>query len=172
MPKINQSIINFAVFENGTEFLGVAKVSVPDLKYLTQTISGAGIAGNLEHPVIGHLDAMTLGINFNSLTSAASSLSEPRPHTIELRIAEQSEDIAKAQLGVTSIKHVFVILPKTVKGGTVAPASSSDASGEYACHYWKEVIDGVITKEIDPTNYKCEINGVDYLEPVRKALGK
>lgn len=172
MAKINQSIINFAAYENGTEFLGIAKISVPDLKYLTQTISGAGIPGNVEHPILGHLDAMTLGITFTSLTSAASSLSEPRPHTIDLRIAEQYEDIAKAQLGVTSIKHTFVILPKTVKGGSVAPASSSDASGEYAAHYWKEIIDGKVTKEIDPTNYKCVINGVDYLADVRKAIGK
>lgn len=172
MPTMNQSIINFALYEDGGEFLGIAKVSVPDLKFLTQTASGAGIAGNLEHPVIGHLDAMTLGITFNSLTASASSLAEPRPHTVMMRIAEQSEDTAKAVLGVTSIKHTFVILPKSVKGGTIAPASGSDASGEYACHYWKEIIDGVTTKELDPVNYKCEINGVDYLADVRKALGK
>lgn len=172
MPNINQSIISFAAYEDGDEFLGLVKINLPDLKFLTQTISGAGIAGNMEHPVLGHVDSMTLGISFSSATDAASSLCEPRPHTISLRVAEQYENIAKGKLGVTDIKHTFTILPKTIKGGSVAPASSSDASGEYAVHYWKEKIDGSVTKEIDPANYICRINGTDYLKDVRKALGK
>ena len=34
------------------------------------------------------------------------------------------------------------------------------------------VIDGEKVLEIDILNFICFVNGVDYLEPVRKALGK
>jgi len=45
MPKIDESVINFAVYEDSVEYAGMAKASLPDLNALTQSISGAGIAG-------------------------------------------------------------------------------------------------------------------------------
>ena len=42
---MDQSTINFKVFEDGTEHLGVASVTLPDVNFLTQTIAGAGIGG-------------------------------------------------------------------------------------------------------------------------------
>ena len=43
---IDQSIINFAVYEDSIEYAGMAKVTLPDVTFLTQSISGAGIGGN------------------------------------------------------------------------------------------------------------------------------
>lgn len=169
---MDQSIINFAVYENGKEYIGLAKATLPEMNWLTQVISGAGIAGNLEAVILGHIEAMTLTLDFRTPNSSAAELSAPRRHNIDLRIAQQDEETTSADLIVRSHKHVFVVIPKSYKPGTVAPASPSDGSGEYAVHYWAEYIDGVKVREIDPVNTKCEIDGVDYLAPVRKALGK
>ncbi len=38
--------------------------------------------------------------------------------------------------------------------------------------YWKTYIDGKKVREIDPSNYVFEVDGVDYLAPARAALGK
>ena len=67
---------------------------------------------------------------------------------------------------------MLVVLPKKDGGGTLAPASAADASGEYAVRYWATYVDGQKIREIDPMNSICIINGVDYLADVRKALGK
>ena len=45
---MDQSVINFAVYEDSKEYVGMAKVTLPDLTSLTQAISGAGIAGNMD----------------------------------------------------------------------------------------------------------------------------
>ena len=172
MPKYDESVINFAVYEDSTEYVGMAKVTLPSVNALVQSISGAGIAGNVEAVVLGHFDAMTLGMNFRTMTNHAVKLSEPRRHNIDLRVAQQIEDSAAGIIKVQAVKHIFVVVPKTDNPGSVAPAAASDGSGEYAVRYWATYIDGVKVREIDPLNFICYVNGVDYLADVKSALGK
>lgn len=172
MSKFDQSVVNFAVFEDAKEFVGMAKASLPDLTALTQSISGAGIGGNVEAVIPGHYDAMSLTLNFRTTTEQAIRLSEPRRHTIDLRVAQQYEDTVTGTVGVQNVKHVLIVIPKKDSGGSISPASPTDASGEYAVRYWATFIDGVKKREIDPLNFICEINGIDYLASTRTALGK
>lgn len=172
MPKFDESVINFAVYEDGVEYAGMAKASLPDLTALTQSISGAGIAGNVEAVMLGHFEAMTLGLNFRTTTEQAIRLSEPRRHTIDLRVAQQVENTVAGAVAVQSVKHLFVVVPKKDAGGSIAPASPTDGSGEYAVRYWATYIDGVKRREIDPFNFICFVDGVDYLADVKKVLGK
>lgn len=168
----DESTINFAVYEDSTEYVGLAKVSLPDLTALTQSISGAGIAGNVDAVILGHYEAMTLTLNFRNTTAQAVKLSEPRRHNIDLRVAQQTEDPVAGTIGVTKEKHLFVVVPKKTSGGSIAPASPSEGSGEYAVRYWATYIDGKKVREIDPLNFICNINGTDCMADVRAALGK
>lgn len=172
MPNFDESVINFAVYEDGVEYVGMAGVTLPNLSAIVQTLSGAGIAGNVEVPVLGHYDVMSLTLNFRTTTEHSVRLSEPRRHNIDLRMAQQIEDTVAGEVKVQSIKHVLVVVPKTDTGGTVAPAAPTNGSGEYSVRYWATYIDGAKVREIDPLNFICEVNGVDYLADVRKAIGK
>ncbi len=172
MPKVDETVINFAVYEESTEYLGMAEVSLPEISYIINEIKGAGINGTFESAALGHIEAMTLMLNFRTLVKSAIKLLEPRNHQIDLRVAQQSTENTSGNTGVSKVKHVFIVRPKKLAPGKVAPASPADASGEYAATYWATWIDGVKVVEIDILNFKCEINGVDYLADVRKALGK
>lgn len=172
MPNFDESVINFAVYEDSVDYVGVAGVTLPNLAAIVQTLSGAGIAGNVEVPVLGHYDVMSLTLNFRTTTEHSVRLSEPRRHNIDLRMAQQIEDTVAGEVKVQSIKHVLVVVPKTDTGGTVAPAAPTNGSGEYSVRYWATYIDGAKVREIDPLNFICEVNGVDYLADVRKAIGK
>lgn len=172
MPNFDESVINFAVYEDSVEYVGMASATLPNLTALIQTISGAGIAGNVEAPILGHYDAMTLGLNFRTTTEQSVRLSEPRRHTIDLRAPQQVEDTVAGAVKVQNVKHILVVIPKTETGGSIAPANPTNGSGEYAVRYWATYIDGVKVREIDPLNFICYINGTDYLADVRKALGK
>ena len=172
MPNFDESVINFAVYEDSVEYVGMAGVTLPNLAAIVQTLSGAGIAGNVEVPVLGHYDVMSLTLNFRTTTEHSVRLSEPRRHNIDLRMAQQIEDTVAGEVKVQSIKHVLVVVPKTDTGGTVAPAAPTNGSGEYSLRYWATYIDGAKVREIDPLNFICEVNGVDYLADVRKAIGK
>ena len=63
MPRVDESIINFALYEDANEYLGMAEVALPELVSLTQEITGAGIAGNVEAVILGHFKAMTTTLN-------------------------------------------------------------------------------------------------------------
>lgn len=169
---MDQSLVNFAVYEDGTEFLGVAKATLPDLSFLSQTISGAGISGEIEAVIVGHISAMTLGLEFRTTTTQSVKLASPKRHQIELRVAQQGENAVSGEIEISAVKHVFVVMPKTFKGGSVAPASSADSSGEYSVRYWATYTDNTKTMEIDPLNFICNVDGTDYLTDVRTALGK
>ncbi|GHU42197.1 hypothetical protein FACS1894111_05710 [Clostridia bacterium] len=172
MAKVNESVINFLVYENATEYYGMAEVGMPEISNITNEVKGAGINGTFESVVLGHLEAMTLTLNFRTLVKDAFALLEPRDHQIDLRVPQQGKDTVSGRMEIVALKHVFVCKPKSLNPGTVAPASPADASGEYAVTYWATWIDGKKTLEIDILNFIYYVNGKDYLEDVRKALGK
>ena len=167
-----ESLIDFAVYEGKNQFAGVAEVGLPDIAYITQTLNGAGIAGNVEAVLVGMTDVMTCTMKFRSCTDAAAELAKPTSHQVELRVAEQFWDSKEGQRSIKADKYVMKLIPKKSSPGTVAPASPTDANGEYSVYYYAAYKDGTKLWEIDPHNYICIIGGTDYMQPVRKALGK
>lgn len=172
MAKQPEAYIDFEVYEDSVNFLGISKATLPDIKFLTQTITGAGISGNIEAVLTGVTDAMTLALTFRSATDAAVSLMKPIKHSIDMRVAEQYWDTTQSQKVVAADKYVMTIMPKTFSPGSVAPASAADTSGEYSVYYYAGYKGGQKLWEIDPLNYICNIGGVDYMADVRAALGK
>lgn len=168
--KVGQAVVDFSVYDNIERLLGVANVTMPSLSFLTTQISGAGVAGNIE-AVMPLLEAMTLGMQWLTLNEGALSLCGPERHTITLREVQRQESALNRQMEIVPMKHVFVAVPKSLSGGSLAQATPSNPNGEYAVRYWKATRGDQVLIEIDPTAYKCVINGVDYLEPVRKAMG-
>lgn len=167
---MNDTTINFNIYEDAVEFYGSAKVKLPDISFMTNTVTGAGIAGEYESVIVGMVSAMGMTIDFRSITKKVVKLYEPRKHTLDIRAAQQSDD--SSGISVTKEKYVVVATPKKMGLGSLAPASPAEASGDFSVSYLAKYIDGVKVVEIDQLNYICMINGTDYLADVRTALGK
>lgn len=172
MGKVDELVINYAMYEDATEYMGTTEVTLPDLEYMTETLNGAGISGEIEDAIIGHISAMTTTFNFRTITKSAIKLMEPRVHKIDLRVAQQKMNMRTSANEVSKVKHIMRVKPKKTALGKVAAASTADVSGEYAVSYYALYIEGKKVTEIDPLNFICYINGKDYLKDVRKALGK
>ena len=164
MPKIDETVIGFAVYEDATEYIGISEVTLPEISNITEEISGAGIGGKIESVILGAIEAMSLTLNFRTVTNNAIKLHEPRQHNIDLRAAQQQKDTVKGTTEVVSVKHILVVTPKKLNPGKVATAA--------AVSYYATYINGKKKLEIDPLNYIYDVNGKDYLADVRKALGK
>lgn len=166
-------VINFAVYENGSEYLGIAKVTLPDTENKSFTVSGAGIAGDIDMPIPGHRNAMSMTIEFVDATEAAFKLAEHRKHTIDLRAAHEEYNSTEGKIKVTAFKHILDIIPKKLGGGDLAPSNPQAISGEYSVLARKDYIDGKLVRDIDPVNFRdVGADGVDSLADVRAALGK
>ena len=168
------AIINLEVYEDSVNLLGVAKVTLPSITYPTVSISGAGMMGNMEVPLLGMVDAMTTSIEFLDASNAQAAvlLSEPRKHQLEMRVAMEHWNVEQAEVGSWADRYLMVCHPKVFNPGTFAPMSAAGASNEFAVYYYAGFRDGKQLWEIDKRSMKCIINGVDYMASVRKALGK
>lgn len=171
MSKLDEVVVSYRVFEDSTEYLGIANVTLPDIEFLTTTIQGAGIAGEVEEVIKGHIKAMRTTISFNTFGENALSLTTPVDHTIDLRAVQQDRNMTAGTVEMRKVKHVMTIKPIKVSIGKLETANTADANGEYAVSYYAQYVGGEKKIEIDPLNYKCVINGVDYLADVRTAMG-
>ena len=158
MGMVDQAVINFACYEDAKDFLGLASVTLPDVDFIVA--------------IIGHMNAMTAQLKFRTFSAESLKLLEVREHNIDLRAPQQVYDPIAGVYKTQSVKHVLVLVPKTLSNGNIAPASPTDGSGSYAVRRWVTYIDDAKVMELDPYNYICEVNGVDYLSDTRKALGK
>ena len=150
----------------------MSEVSLPEVSSLVEEITGAGIAGNVEAVVIGHSEAMSMTLNFRTVTAAAIRLAEPRIHKIDLRAAQQNTNTKTGKIDTVAVKHIMKVRPKKFAPGKLAVASAADASGEYAVSYYALYMGRNKVIEIDPLNFIYYVNGTDYLADVRAALGK
>lgn len=163
---------NLDIYEDSVNLLGVAKVTLPSIDYLTAPVSGAGLMGNLNVPLMGMVDSMELSLEFLTMTQAAAMLAAPKKHQLDMRVAEEYWEVEQAEVGVWADKFVVICQPKGMTPGTVAPFTAANVSGKYEVYYFAAYRDGECLWEIDKRNMKCVIGGVDYMADVRKALGK
>lgn len=171
MNQVPEKLINFRVYEDGTDLLGIADVELPSLEAMTETVKGAGIAGEIESPVLGHYGSMTCTINWRTVVKPTVQLAEPRAHNLDFRGATQLYSAGSGEYRVQALKVTVRGIPKTTNLGKLDVGTTSDASNEFEVLYLKVSIDGRTIVEIDKYNYVCVINGVDYLRQVRSAMG-
>ncbi len=164
--------IQLELYEDGKSYEDLAEVTLPNIAFLTTSISGSGLMGNIEVPIMGMLDNMTMTIKFRTMTETAAKLCEPKKHQLDLRIAEEWWENESAETGLWADKMVVICVPKATTLGVVTPVAMPDTSGEYVVYYYAAYRNGEQLWEIDKRNMKCIILGTDYMEPVRKALGK
>ena len=96
MTRYPSATISFRVYEDSVNEVGLAKATLPDIAYKAVTITGSGMMGDIEVPLIGMLENMELGLDFLGHTDPGTfpMLMEPRKHLIELRVAEEYWDKA------------------------------------------------------------------------------
>lgn len=169
----DSGIIQFAVYEGGTDYLGIARVQLPNYNYKTHTVNGVGIAGDVTVPVLGHMDAMTCTIEFLDSPTSARVLNEMRRHIIDIRCAHEAYNPTTGEHEVHAYKHILEIAPLQMTQGNLAPHSQQATQNQYTVYKSEDYIDGALVQKYDPLNYvHIDNSGTDRLADVRTALGK
>ncbi len=161
---------NFRVYVGGTDYVGTAEVTLPDIERLTDTIKGAGILGELDMPS-NQFKAMSLKLSFNSTNALTAQLMKPGKQEIELRSVVTEFDNSEGDYAQTGRKYTIYGSNKKATGGKIAVGEKMGNEFEFSVFYYKEEIDGEESVEIDVVNYKYIVDGVDYLEEQRSLLG-
>lgn len=168
--RIPDKLVGFNVFK-GTRLLGAADVTLPNIEYMSETLSGAGIAGETETPALGQISSMTVGITFRALSDEIAEFIEPAGTLLNFRGSLQTYNSASGRIEPYPCSLTVSVLPKTIELGKFEVDATTDTSIEQEVTYMKLYINNREICEIDKLNYICRINGKDYLEEVRAQIG-
>lgn len=168
--QVPERLTNFNAYNDGNRLMGVVDVELPEISYMTDTISGAGIAGEIDSIILGHVESMTTTINWRTVNKQAAVLSAPRIHAIELR---GSQEVYQRDSGLKASKPVKVVMramPKTVGIGTFEVGAQTGTSNEFEVTYLLIEVEGERVLEIDKYNFICFVDGKDWLADVRDQI--
>ena len=173
MPNIiPEKLNNFMCYLGGTDkLLGVAEGNFPNIQFMTTEVKGAGIAGVIDSPALGHVQSLTVSLKWRNVTTNFTELLEPVSHDIDMW-GEAIDFDAGNGVYVSKAIHVFLkAITKTWNMGNLVVVDSQEAETEHEIYYMKYELDGKEQVEVDKYNYIFKVNGTDYLADTRRALG-
>lgn len=169
--NIPERLVNFRVYNDSADLLGVATCELPELESMTDTVSGAGVAGEVDSPVLGHYSSMTATVTWRTIEKAAMTLAKQATHHLEFRGSQQQYDAANGEYNTVGVRCVMKVVPKNVSLGSFEPGSVTDTEHEFEVLYIKLFIGGKAVVEIDKYNYIAKFGDDDVLASVRRDLG-
>ena len=169
---IPEKVINYMLYvDGGKSETALVDADLPDIQFMSETISGAGIAGEIDSTTIGHIQAMTMGLNFRTLVDKNYTMLEQRAYSLELKAGLQSSDQSNGKLVTGKYRIMIKGYPKGFSQGKMAVGKPTDSKQEFSVNYMKIEYDGKEVFEVDKTNMIFKVNGVDYLTETRAAMG-
>ena len=94
VPNIPSKINSYNVYNDAERLIGVGdEVTLPDFEAMAETISGAGILGELDDPTVGHFSNMEMEIPFRVLDREATDMLDmTKAVRLTLRAAQQDRE--------------------------------------------------------------------------------
>lgn len=163
--------VDYMMYKNGGALIGVGRITMPPIKYKIVTATGAGLMGDATIPLAGMIEAMTVNIQFTSVTDAAVELGSNEWHDVAVYVADQYFDSVNRTEELEQTRFELSIRPTETSAGTIATASAADASGSYSVCRYTVYKEGKKVVDIDQFNQVHEVNGKDCAADVRKCIG-
>ena len=169
VPNIPSKINSYNVYNDAERLIGVGdEVTLPDFEALAETISGAGILGELDAPTVGHFSNMEMEIPFRVLDREATDMLDmTKAVRLTLRAAQQALTVE----GDTEFRSMRVVVrgkSATLAMGSVQNANPMESSVTLNVSYILIEVDGTTLVELDKINPTFKVNGVDLLQKVRE----
>ncbi|WP_346773701.1 phage major tail tube protein [Desulfovibrio sp. ZJ369] len=135
MSRRPEQTIAFRAYYNGTDLLGVATIEMPEVSYITETISGSGVAGEYESPALGMTQSMTAKLSWISQTKNFYKLLDSTLQPLlELRASVQMEDEA------TGIRKAVPLLVTLLAHTKTSPLGSLETGKKHGNETEMEVL--------------------------------
>ena len=157
----------YRAYIDGQTFIGTVQIDLPELQSMTAEVKGAGIAGAIDKTVTGMFQAMSLTINFRTVTSDAMQLLKSGQHHLEFWASVQHTDPGTHKF--VDVQHKIIVLGefKNLTPGKLAVAETQDRTLEMEIVYFKEEFDGKELIEVDKYNHVYRVEGEDQLAQVK-----
>ncbi|MHB0998213.1 MAG: phage major tail tube protein [Armatimonadota bacterium] len=162
---------DYAIYLGNSRLIGTGEVTLPALSAITSEVSGAGIGGTVEMPVLGKFESMTVGINFRTVETAAADLMKPIAQDLVIRASQQVYDGVGGSISTEGLVVYCKCINKNHELGSFNPGNPVDGSIEMEVLRIRIVKAGEELVEIDKLNGIYKVRGVDYSAGIRADLG-
>lgn len=153
----------FNVYTSANKAMGVATVTLPSIEGMSDTLTGAGVMGEIEMPTLGHIGSMETELEWNTITGEAVTLAPGVSETLTFRGAMQVSDSATGGIKAAGVRVVMSVVSKTLDLGSMEIGSATGTTNTLEVIYLKIIIDGKDVLEIGKLTNVYKVNGKDLM---------
>ena len=173
MSKLAELTNNFNCYDgsNKTEKLvGVtASVALPEIEFMTETLTAAGLLGEIDVVATGHTGALESELGFNNLQNNMFSYMSPKhPIHLVLRASQQMRNTANNAIENIPIRIVIKGALKKFNPGTIESGKPGNPTVTSTVTYILIEINKKKRLELDKLNGVFKVNDVDVLGDIAK----
>lgn len=162
----------YNVYRDSKKLVGLSdEVTLPDFEGLTETISGPGILGEIDEPLLGHFGASEIEVPFRTLNEEMFDLlAQGQAVNLTLRMSTQA--IVESTMATDFMPSRVVIKGKSkgFTGGSAKQGQGTGSSVKVEIIYILIEVNNKKKFELDKLNFVYKVNGVDLLVKVRKQV--
>ena len=157
--------------ENQDKFLGTTSIDLPDMDALTETLSGAGILGEIDEPLVGMFGSTEIEIPFRVVDTQMFRQAKMKQSVhLTLRISTQGIDRTDLQTDFIPTRIVIKGKNKGLALGSVEQGKEGNPSLKTEILYLLVEVDKMRVLELDKLNYVYSVRGDDQLKKVRAQI--
>lgn len=159
---VPQVINDYNAYTEDDLLIGLAdEITLPKIKNKTTSVSGMGIAGEVDSPVPGQFESMEATLNWNTMYSYATKMMNPNKNIqITLRAAMQNDN----KNGGYTYKGLRVVLggrPKELDPGKLKRADTMGSTTTLEVTRYLMEVDGTTVIDIDKFAGRYYVDGED-----------
>lgn len=167
--NIPTKVNRYNVYNEAERLLGVGEeMPLPDFESSSETVSGAGILGEIEDPTIGYFTNQEMDVPFRVLDQeAVDLLDQTKTVRLTIRGATQTVD-SEGEIKFRSIRVVVRGRSKKFSPGKLKAGNGMDTGVGLTVLYILIEVDGKSVLELDKLNEVYKINGKDMLAKIKE----
>lgn len=169
MKTIPTKINRYNVYNQGMRLLGMGdEMPLPDFEASSETVSGAGILGEIDDPTVGYFGTQEMDIPFRVLDQeAADMLDMTKAVQLEIRGAQQTVN-GEGNIEFRDMRVVVRGRAKKFTPGKMKAGNPMESGVTLSLLYILIELEGKSVLELDKLNEVYKVNGEDILAKVKE----
>lgn len=169
MNTIPTKINKYNVYSAGNRLLGMGdEMALPDFEASSETITGAGILGEIDDPTVGYFSNQEIEIPFRVLDKEAlDMLDMTKAVQLEVRGAQQTTN-SEGNIEFRQLRVVVRGRAAKLSTGKVKAGSPMETTVTLTVLYILIELEGRPVLELDKLNEVYKINGTDVLAKIKE----
>jgi len=172
---IPNHVANYSIFKDGRRLIGLADVTLPNLQNLTDSLKGSGIFGEIDMPIQAHFQAMTVTMNWLTITDDAVFATIQDGAQLDAWAAVQNHNSATGKIIHEGWRFVMTTAPKSFNLGKLEVGTKGEAVSEYELIGIRALHNDIVRFELNKENAVCRwsdgIQLIDSAARIRQLIG-